>query len=359
MAIPVEYLSESPAGPVATAKAGHYLAGSLSLRNFPEYGGQCKELYFDNLRLSGPGGEVLVDGFESATGPGPAGWSKAVLKEAEAAADHTEGQFSQRLNWSKIKGGPVRVFPLQPAQPDQPIDEHEYTHLKLDLKFTGQRPYMHIRGLGRQMDLGDQLLPAAPKAARVEQRGRDAFGEIQYAAYIERGCRVTRRFVLTDEGCLVIQDEIVPGRDMAGWNAGQLWQIYELQAQGADWFRSAGDGQYPQVAQRCMLVRYAGDDATRTGVEKIEKRYHCPVPNGRPAKQFFTTYSVRPVTALAKSTFAMIVVPQDPAGLPPAEAAARVHVFQHRDGVAEAEVLGENAKKVTITLSADGWAVKR
>ena len=340
MAIPASYLSESPTllkpgereawleAHAGIKPAGHYLAGSFSLRNFPEYNQGCKHLFFDNLRLSGPGGELLVDGFEAATGPAAAGWSRPALAEAAASPDHTEGRSSQRLNWSKLKGGAVRVFPLQPARPERPIDERKYTHLKLDLKFSGQRPYMHIRGLGKQVDLGDQLLSAAPKAARAEQRGRDAFGEIRYAAYVQGDCRATRRFVLTAEGYLMIQDEIVPGQGMAGWNAGQLWQIYELQAQGDGWFCSAGDGRYPQAAERCLLVRYALDERTRTGVETIEKRYHCPAPNGRQARRFFTTYSVRPITAGVKNTFAMIVVPQDPAGLVPAEAAAKIHVSQ-------------------------------
>ena len=371
MAIPVSYLSESPAllkadeqetwrqAHAGMRRAQHYLADSLSLRNFPEYNQGCEHLFFDNLRLSGPGGELLVDGFEAATGPGMAGWSKSILKEVAASSDHTEGQFSQRLNWSKLKGGPVRVFPLQPAEPEQPIDEQKYTHLKLDLKFTGKRPYMHIRGLGKQVDLGDQLLSALPKAARLEQRGHDAFGEIQYAAYVQGGCRATRRFVLTAEGYLMIQDEIVPGQGMAHWNAGQLWQIYELQAQGDGWFCSASDGQYPQAAERCLLVRYSLDEKTKSGVEAIEKRYHCPAPNGRPAKRFFTTYSVRPITARLKNTFAMIVVPQDPSGLVPAEAAAKIRIALRPDGTVDAEVSEAAGKKVKVAISANRWEVTR
>ena len=371
MAIPIGYLAESPAllkadeqqawrqAHAGTEQRRHYLAGSFFLRNFPEYNQDCEHLFFDNLRLSGPGGERLVDGFETVAGPGEAGWSKSIRQEAVASTDHTEGQFSQRLNGSKLKGGPVRVFPLQPHQPEQPIDERKYTHLKLDLKFTGKRPYMHIRGLGRQVDLGDQLLQATPLAARVEQRGRDAFGEIEYAAYLQSDCRATRRFVLTEEGYLVILDEIIPGPDMAGWNAGQLWQIYALQAQGDGWFCAASDGQYPQAAERCMLVRYALDEKTRAGVETIEKRYHCPVPNGRMARQFFTTYSARSITAHATNRFAMIVVPQDPAGLIPAEAAAKIRIALRRDGTVDAEVSGGEGKKVKIATGANRWEVTR
>jgi hypothetical protein len=378
MSIPVAYLSESPTllkaeqqeawnkAHAAAQMKQHYLAGSFSLRNFPEYNHDCEHLFFDNLRLSGPGGERLIDGFEVTAGAGNVGWSKVAIQDGRAtqSPDHTEGQFSQRLDWRRIKGGPTRVFPVQPASPEEPVDESRYTHLKLDLKFTGKRPYMHIRGLGTQVDLGDQLLLAQPRAARVEQRRRDAFGEIQYAAYIERDCRLTRRFVLTDEGYLVIQDELVPGKNMDGWNAGQLWQLYELQDRGANWYCSASDGEFPQgvgpqgakVARR-MLVRYAENGASKTGVETIEKKYHCPAPNGRVAKQFFTTFSYRPVIAQQKITFAMIVVPQDLAGRSPADAAGKIRITQAPDGMTTAEVAGKNT--VQITLTANQWEVKR
>lgn len=124
--------------------------------------------------------------------------------------------------------------------PQEPVDETKYTHLKLDLKYLGQRPYMHIRGLGRQVDLGDELLEARAMSASVQQRGRDAYGQIEYDSYVERDTRVTRRLVLTSEGYLVVQDEITAGRSADGWTAGQLWQLYE-------WKRKERTGSYRQA----------------------------------------------------------------------------------------------------------------
>ena len=93
----------------------------------------------------------------------------------------------------------------------------------------------------------------------MEQRGRDAFGQISYESYITSDTTLTRRLVLTAEGPLVVHDVLTPGSSMAGWTAGQLWQLYELKSQGADWFAIAEDGTYPlakgEARPLAMLVR--------------------------------------------------------------------------------------------------------
>jgi hypothetical protein len=358
MSIPVDYLA-----PGADGK--RYVAKSLFLRDFPEYNHKTEYLFFDNLRLSGPGGEKLIDDFEEASGKG-FGWSEPALKSALAAAspDHTQGSYSQRLAWSMISASPTRIFPPQLHDPQEPVDETKYTHLKLDLKYLGQRPYMHIRGLGRQVDLGDELLEARAMSASVQQRGRDAYGQIEYDSYVERDTQVTRRLVLTSEGYLVIQDEITAGRSADGWTAGQLWQLYEMEAQGENWFLSATDGAYPLTvepdgakAERRMLVRFAAGEGTKAAIEKVERTYWSPAPNGRHPNRFFTAFSQRRVSAGSKATFTMIVVPQDPAGLPPSDFSSRVQIRQESGGRAIAEVAGEQT--VRISIGAGDWEVTR
>ncbi|HEX2950548.1 MAG TPA: hypothetical protein VHV83_13445 [Armatimonadota bacterium] len=286
--------------------------------------------------------------------------------EPTSSPDHTQGQFSQRLSWNKVTGWiPTRTFALSPALLNTPIDETKYTHLKIDLKYTGIRPYMHVRGLGEQVDLGDQTLLSTPTTARVEQRGHDAYGEVAYAAYLTHDSRVTRRMVLTNEGYLVIQDEMLPSH-MDGWHAGQLWQFYDLQAQGDYWFASASDGVYPDStdpqkpgAERCMLVRYAAVNGTTTGVERIEKPYATRVPNGRRPTQCFTTYSSRSITAGTVNRFSMVVMPFDPQTGKPADIANRVTIRQAEDGTTTAVIRGLDQTKVTIMLNAARWQVTR
>ncbi|HEX2950549.1 MAG TPA: hypothetical protein VHV83_13450 [Armatimonadota bacterium] len=61
---PADEDAETAAAETDRAHQQHYLANALNLRDFPEYNKACEYLYFDNLRLSGPGGDLLVDGFE-------------------------------------------------------------------------------------------------------------------------------------------------------------------------------------------------------------------------------------------------------------------------------------------------------
>ena len=109
---------------------------------------------------------------------------------------------------------------------------------------------VHIRGIGEQMDLGDQIMVAAPPQAAVEQRDGDASGKVTYPWYLCRDSRLTRQMVLTREGYLIIHDTLVPGSLMDGWSAGQLWQLYEMADHGKDWFCSQDEGAYPTTGDR-------------------------------------------------------------------------------------------------------------
>jgi hypothetical protein len=106
-----------------------------------------------------------------------------------------------------------------------------------------------------------------------------------------------------------------------------------------------------------MLVRYARAPGLRTGVETIVQRYHCPAPNGRAATRFHTTWSCAPLTAGRPTTYAQVIVPLDPAGLPPAQAAAGVRVSHDADGVTRAELT--TPARVTVTLGPQAWEARR
>ena len=88
---------------------------------------------------------------------------------------------------------------------------------------------------------------------------------------------------LTAEGYLIVHDRMMPGRAMDGWNGGTLWQLYEKQAAGHDWFCAADDGAYPasdgaaSVPPQRMLVRFDTSDRAQTGVEEIKQEYHSPI----------------------------------------------------------------------------------
>jgi hypothetical protein len=303
-----------------------------------------------------------VDPFED-----PGRWDARLAKLTEAVTvdDHTQGKASERIAWQPL---PSTEFKRRLVDhPAQAFDKKQYTSLKVDLKYVGERPYMHVRGLGKQVDLGDQLLLSEIDSAQTEQRGRDAYGRIVYRSYIMPDTALTRHLVLTAEGYLVVHDELTPGRSMAGWTAGQLWQLYERKAQGLDWFCADDDGAYPVGAAtdvsektRRMLVRFSVEPGTETGSEEVKQGYSCVNPKGRRAERFFTTFSHRPLAAGQKAVFGLVVLPHDPAEGDPAAVATRIH-FDHdiADRTSVALRSADGTGVVAIVIRRDSWEVKR
>lgn len=353
MAIPLNYLPK--------VGANEYRIGrDIMFRNFQEHNRQVKYLYLDNVRLEGPAGTLLIDDFEDAST-----WHRNVYGvsgvELEQSEDATQGQYSQRVNWSILPSGfCTRLFK---NRQNFNFSGNDYRMFKVDVKYSGQRPYMHIRSVVEtQIDLADQSLPNTIAAAHTEQRGDDAYGEVAYSRYTVGNARLTRRMVLTREGCLVIQDTCTPSPEMIDWIGGQLWQIYEMAEQGKDWFASAVMGDYPTATdgQRRMLVKYHTDNDTEAFVKKIVQNYYQPNPKGRKGTEYFTTGTRRRMTGTKPQTFVMVVVPHKPA----AEAATLANgiIFSSPEaGVAIVTIPASigNDSPLQISIGPDAWDVRR
>ncbi len=352
MTIPVERL--------ATDGEQYRLAPGWSLRNFNELNRGCESLWFDNLRLVGPGGSRIVDGFESVLGWDP---RIARLTKIDISSRSTEGAGSTEIAWRPLPSSEFKKTFAQPLA--APFSRNQFTGLKLDMQYSGARPYAHIRGLGQQVDLGDQLLESRLSGAHVEQRGRDAFGRIDHEHYITPDSKLSRRIVLTAEGWLVIHDILTPGAAMRDFRAGQLWQLYTLAGQGGDWFASDDDGAYPcsegAWPARRMLVRFATDAATTAGVETIDQPYHCPNPKGRPAERFFTTFSRRGLTPGRAERFSLAVAPLVAGRAAPADVAGQIHFDFRADGVSARlprDATSDAAPGETVTKTEPGVTAK-
>ena len=308
MSIPVEMLPHDADGALT-------VGDRLSLRNFENRG--TRELWFDNLRLEGSKGTRLLDGFESEKT-----WHRNITSAkgitVTTSPEHTQGAASQSLNWSVLKAG---------AYARMLADDHNFTFklgefdtLKLEVKYEGIRPYLHLRDLCQQIDLGDHALPYTVGNARAEQHGHDAFGEVVFRRYGADDAQLTRRLVLTAEGCLIIRDQLTAGKSKPKYTAGQLWQFYAMKDQGKDWFCSEDDGAFSvpdglgntKPVTRQMLVKFETDAGTQTFVEQINQSYLAPNPKKRPQDKFFTTGSKRVVSAGAESSFTLVVVPHEP-----------------------------------------------
>jgi len=349
MSIPVEMLNQRPDGLVT-------IGDRVSLRNFENRG--TRQLWFDNLRLEGPHGVKLLDGFES-----PKSWHRVLTNapgiKVTTSTEHTEGMASQALNWGVLKAGAYAR--MLADNHDFAFPPSEFDALKLDVKYEGVRPYLHLRDLCQQIDLGDQALPYTVERARVEQHGHDVLGEVVFNRYVASDAQLTRRLILTAEGYLVICDRWSASASRPRWTAGQLWQFYALKERGQDWFCSEDDGAFQvpddkgetKAVARRMLVKYATPVGTETFVEQVDQPYLAPNPKKRPQDKFFTTGSRRAVRAGEETTFAQVVVPhaldQDPQAIAvgislvadaehtevkvgPTGSHAPIQIILHRDG---------------------------
>lgn len=354
MTIPVEVINKN--------NDGKYVLSTMELRNFPESENNkdTTSLCFDNLRLVGPEGTLLVDSFDASDG-----WDRNLLQKTPPAdsQDKTQGATSQCIAWDRVKAQVIKR--TLPAPWPTPFTKQQFCALKLDVKYRGTRPYMLVRGFGDEIELGAQVLRPTLKSAMVTQRGQDALGQVSYEKYIQDDTTLTRQIVLTSEGYLIVQDTLMPGPSMNGWTAGQLWQIYTLGKQGDGWFSSDDDGTYPNVSQdraanptRSMLVRYAISGATSAQDDQAKQDYTYPNPKGRAGQTFFTTYSQRTVRAGHAEIFSMVVVPYDPGHTSLKELAKSVAMNQSPDGASEATVT-MGSKTVVVRIGDTEWSVER
>lgn len=317
MAVPVEHLFPG------RAPGTRRISDGLDFRTFRTP--KIRNARFDNLRLEGPAGVLLLDGFES-----PATWHRNIAARPEAnlatSSDRTEGAGSQGVALEVLgEQLATRLFERKEVR-GREFDPADYEFVKLDFTFEGQLPHCNLRRLfDRWVDLGDRPLPCRVAAARAEQVGADAWGEVRFTDYLAAGGTLDRTIALAGEGGLVVVDSFTPTAGMRGWAAGQLWQLYELDRRGPDWFASVSAGGYPQAdgseVERRMLVKFMGGPGVRCGSEQVRPTtMHAPRADGRSRATFETTYS-RQLVAEQPIVAALAVVPLGPDDDPEAVAA--------------------------------------
>lgn len=298
----------------ATEPGAYRIGDSLLLRNFgtPD----LRLLRFDNLRLEGPKGALLLDGFESSKT-----WHSNVARHPgvrlESSRERTQAEFSQQVNWS-IFGEQYCTRILEETKVrNTTFRLADYDTVKLDYQYEGQHPHGNLRALfDRWIDLGDRPLHCEVSRAEVRQLGPDAWGRVEFTDYNGPGNTLQRRLVLTREGVLVIADTFTAAPRCAGWAGGQLWQLYALTERGADWFASASDGAYSlengSTADRRMLVKFLKAPDVTIDAERVHPTtMHAPKADGSRHREFFTTYSKRILSANQTTVSALAVLPMN------------------------------------------------
>jgi len=362
MSVPIGHLPPADRG--RDDGGGRRVPDGLDLRTFPMP--RTSVLRLDNLRLVGPRGTLLLDGFESGDT-----WADAARKRFRTAltstADHTQGLRSQSLDPQVFRHGVVTRLFEERAVVGRDVSPRDYDRVELDFFFTGKPPHVNLRRLFADwVDLGDHTLPCRVTASRAEQAGRDAWGVIACDDYLGMGNRLVRRLALTAEGTLVVADTFTPQAGCRGWSAGQLWQLYELDGRGADWFVAKSDGPFVAAdgsrVERRMLVKHgtmAG--VTVDGVPVEPATMHAPRADGGRRDSFLTTFSRRtienrPVTAV------LAVVPltldEDAAAVADRIVVAVTPPAGRRSGVATVHVTAPG-RRCVVEIAEDGIAVGR
>ena len=140
--------------------------------------------------------------------------------EVVLTEDHTQGRASERVAWKNQPS--THLNRTLTGRPDVPFRAGAYASLKLDVKYVGVPPLHAPPRAGPAGGPGRSTAERRRGTARAEQQGHDAYGRVEYASYRTPDTRLTRHFVLTAEGYLVVQDVLTTGKAMADWNAGQL-----------------------------------------------------------------------------------------------------------------------------------------
>ena len=353
MSVPATYLAAGP------EPGQRVVSDGIVLRTFQTPG--LETALFDNLRLEGPAGTILLDGFES-----PASWHANIAKKPgvrlRTSDDHTEGKGSQEVNLGIFGDQFCTRILEQKTVRGMTFKVGDYKTVRFDYKFKGRPPRANLRGLFADwIDLGDHPLHCEVASARVEPSAAGSVGDLEFADYIAEGNRLRRRIGLVDGGGLVVVDRFTPAPQTAGWAAGQLWQLYAIAQRGPDWFASASDGPYPQAdgstSERRMLVKFMVGEGTTIHEERVVPgTMHAPRADGS-RKTSYHTVASRHRVGTTPITAAMAVVPLT-ADDDPAAVADRI-LFERFDGDRVHVRLRTEGGSATAVCTAEGLQIRR
>ncbi len=195
---------------------------------------------FDNLRLAGPAGELLIDDFESLNG-----WSLSGIGSL-INSDKTQGSNSMQIGYT-ANG----TYFNAKSYGLTTVDTSEYTHLKIDWKYSNNtttvRPLIFRVEATEGTCMSDfhinflQMFTSVNKSIAA-QTGDISYGSIKCDKYFTHDTKFARRMLLTGDGVLIVRDDMLPGTAAAGRNAGPIWNLSSTAQpqKGTQWVNSNG-----------------------------------------------------------------------------------------------------------------------
>ncbi|MCS7464705.1 hypothetical protein N0M98_31910 [Paenibacillus doosanensis] len=310
----------------------------------------------DHLRLEGPAGVKVIDDFETL-----AQWERAD-RPYSLGTNAVEGNHALHV---RVKPGASlfyrnkgyrTTFSLQ----DYTTIKYDWTYIaaeRTDIDFIFRVTVNPTDSVPVDVDFypSDTNLVPLLKQAEAESRRKDSYGLIRLDEYYTFDSKLTRQMVLTEEGALILVDELLPGPLASGYTAGPLWNLYSLEAQGPNWFDSPGearswykpDGTEASAAPS-LLVYYAPGEGRTFGAVNV------PMNGGMKP---YTTFARQTVASGSKVRFVTLLIPHG-SGETAAEIAASIRVDDRPE-----ETLAEftrSGRTVRVSIGGSGmWSVER
>ncbi|CAN5886462.1 hypothetical protein BH11VER1_BH11VER1_06280 [soil metagenome] len=281
----------------------------ISIRTFGDIGiKNGQSLIIDNVRLSGPRGEMKLFDFENGMD-----W-KGNKKLSIIDDDATSG--SHALSVPIVTDG-VSAKPLGLT-----VSLDDYQTFSIDAKWRGKtRPKAQVRPSVENTgwtQLESMTLAAHVKSASTEMRGQDAYARVEFDQYATFDSSLVRQIILTAEGIVIVRDDLTPGKTADGFNAGSLWQMYSVDAKGPQWFSTRGErGFYsadladPKEYRAGMLAWFSGPPQQTIGLQEIpEAKTDGPTYKDlQRDKTWRVAYSRQTAKAGAPTWFSLVVLP--------------------------------------------------
>ena len=221
---------------------------SLNFRLSIDVHDQQTWIEVDDIRLTGPAGEILIDDFEHRP-PKPWCASRGVACSNWTTDSHS-GSHAMKL-WPPNQASSSCCFdrPADAAPFPLVFDSREYDTLEVVWRFSSNTPGSWFESAGpptglqggtnRGLEIGDHdgspfgfttcdefaPWPNHPSTIATTADGRDSFMSFEMGGWYTRGTNWTRNAVLLHEGALVVLDTLVASERASGYVAGPVWHL--------------------------------------------------------------------------------------------------------------------------------------
>lgn len=198
---------------------------------------------FDNLRLEGPAGTLMIDDLEAV-----GGWARTD-NPYSLTNQCTQGKNALYIT-VKPKSGYFYYSPYYNVE----FSINDYDTLKYDWCYKSSSGKFDITGVFRLFDLGvdagkvidmnygDINMKPCLETVDAWNAEKDSFSSMVMSSYATYDSTLERRLALLEEGVLIIQDNIEVGETADGYNMGPIWhQLTAPYACGNNWFNAKND----------------------------------------------------------------------------------------------------------------------